>query len=186
MSSQQTVIINEAQARATGDLGEKLDGILQAIGKREQQAIGAASQLKEMAMKLGQFMGHVDSDFEKGKLDDIDDPIKVKAYCKKRIAQMVEATLNLSEKAKNAALGAQVSQGDMQRAVLVTQKDHNTFVNQAEVAATALKEINKLEKAGKPLPRGRNRIPGTHPGKSKSSSRSRPGVKKTKKKGRKK
>jgi hypothetical protein len=154
-----------AQAKVTGDIGERLDQELEETRAQILKYEGGVFWLKDSTKGVGGLAEHVRKDFEEGKLENLDGKAVhdlLLAYNQRAI----ECMLSLAEKLKADGLVANGKLVGIRGALELTQRHHTAATARAAQITAAIE--NEIPAANEDEARAarRERLPGEHPGPS--------------------
>lgn len=159
------------------EIGEALTAQLQKSEEEVQQFIGGRQAFKVGSEKVGALGAVVDEDLNTGKLSFASE-LEAAAYAKKTIIRATEILLNLCEGAQSKEIAAagkvaalKESRDVVMRHCMVAKARADQLKaakEELEAAAEAVEEPTEAEppKAAEEATRGRERLPGQHPGRS--------------------
>lgn len=159
------------------EIGEALTAQLQKSEEEVQQFIGGRQAFKVGSEKVGALGAVVDEDLNTGKLSFASE-LEAAAYAKKTIIRATEILLNLCEGAQSKEIAAagkvaalKESRDVVMRHCVVAKARADQLKaakEELEAAAEAVEEPTEAEppKAAEEATRGRERLPGQHPGRS--------------------
>jgi hypothetical protein len=154
-----------AKAQVTGDVGEGLNGDIEAAQADVHRLQGGAIWLKEGVAKLASLADHIRKDFEDGKLASLEDKaVHDLLLDYNRKAQ--ECLLNFAELKKSEGIATSGRLAGLKAALDLVQKHHQAAAVRATQIMQAVSAENPPENEAEAREARQARAPGEHPGPS--------------------